>query len=73
MSAAVVVAVLFMFQFVGVESITTVMLDAYPSLRRTGRREAAIAVYCFISYLCGLSMVTRVSVQSLLACLWSPG
>ena len=48
-------------QFVGVEALTTVMLDMFPQLRHGYRREISIACYCVISFLLGLTMVTRVS------------
>jgi SNF family Na+-dependent transporter len=46
-------------QFVGMEAFTTVMIDLFPVLRRGWNREIFIAVYSIISYIIGLSMVTR--------------
>jgi len=47
-------------QFVGVESFITTLVDYFPQyLRRPYRREIFAAVYCFISFLIGLSMVTN--------------
>lgn len=49
-------------QFVEVEGQITSIVDLYPSLLRKGyRREIFIAVMCFMSYLLGLAMVTKVS------------
>ncbi|ELU18183.1 hypothetical protein CAPTEDRAFT_143424, partial [Capitella teleta] len=46
-------------QFVSMDGFTTVILDWFPQLRKTPRREVLNALYCLISYLIGLTMVTR--------------
>ncbi|ELT99233.1 hypothetical protein CAPTEDRAFT_119450 [Capitella teleta] len=46
-------------QFVGVESLLTPFMDAFPKLREKGKREGFIAVVCIIQFLIGLSMVTN--------------
>lgn len=49
-------------QFVGVEGFVTAMVDLFPQYLRIGkRREWFISGVCFVSFLIGLSMVTRVS------------
>ncbi|KAL5021959.1 hypothetical protein ScPMuIL_001114, partial [Solemya velum] len=47
-------------QFVGVEAFVTSIKDIFPKyLYKTKWRMLFVAVYCFVSYLFGLSMVTR--------------
>uniref|UniRef100_A0AAY4B3L8 Transporter n=1 Tax=Denticeps clupeoides TaxID=299321 RepID=A0AAY4B3L8_9TELE len=47
-------------QFVEVEGQITSLVDLYPSFLRKGyRREIFIAILCFVSYLLGLTMVTK--------------
>ncbi|ELU00760.1 hypothetical protein CAPTEDRAFT_157212 [Capitella teleta] len=46
-------------QFVGMEGFTTVVMDCFPQLRKSPRREIFNALYCLVSYLIGLTMVTR--------------
>lgn len=46
-------------QFVGVEAFVTVIMDFFPRLRKGRNREIFTAGYCFVSFLVGLSMVTR--------------
>uniref|UniRef100_A0A4W4HMW9 Transporter n=1 Tax=Electrophorus electricus TaxID=8005 RepID=A0A4W4HMW9_ELEEL len=47
-------------QFVEVEGQITSLVDLYPSFLRKGyHREIFIAIICFVSYLLGLTMVTK--------------
>ncbi|XP_060086172.1 sodium- and chloride-dependent creatine transporter 1-like [Ylistrum balloti] len=47
-------------QFVGVESVITAFMDVFPNFSRKGnRRLFIVAVYCLMSFLVGLSMVSR--------------
>lgn len=51
-------------QFVEVEGQITSLVDLYPSFLRKGyRREVFIAIICCISYVLGLTMVTKVTTQ----------
>ena len=44
------------------EGLITAIVDEFPHiLRRRGNREIFIAIYCFLSFLVGLSMVTEVN------------
>lgn len=53
-------------QFVGVEAFITPIQDLFPKyLRKPYRREILAAVYCFVSFLIGLSMVTNVSAEQI--------
>ncbi|OWF36769.1 Sodium- and chloride-dependent GABA transporter 2 [Mizuhopecten yessoensis] len=46
--------------FVGVEAVISSVMDVFPSaLRRNNRRMLLVAAYCFLSFLIGLSMVSR--------------
>ena len=49
-------------QFVGVEGFVTAMVDVFPNLKKGYRRVYFVAGTCAISFLLGLSMVTRVSI-----------
>ena len=54
------VSLCFLDQFVSVEGFVTAIVDMHPKFLRVGRRrEYFIAIVCFVSFLCGLSMVTR--------------
>jgi solute carrier family 6 GABA transporter-like protein 6/8/11/12/13 len=47
-------------QFVSVEGFVTAIVDMHPKVLRVGRRrEYFIAAVCFVSFLLGLSMVSR--------------
>lgn len=46
-------------QFVGMESFITVIVDLFPILRKKWYKETFVAIYVIISYLIGLTMVTR--------------
>lgn len=49
-------------QFVAVEGFITAVVDMFPRFLRKGyRREYFILFTCLLSYILGLSMVTRVS------------
>ena len=44
------------------EGLITAIVDEFPHiLRRRGNREIFIAIYCFLSFLVGISMVTEVN------------
>ena len=54
-------------QFVGVEGFITALVDIFPNYLRYGhRREYFIAGTCFVSFIVGLSMVTRVIIINLI-------
>ncbi|KAL5009459.1 hypothetical protein ScPMuIL_011764 [Solemya velum] len=46
-------------QFVGVEAFITTIMDVFPSIRNKTQRAVVVAIYCAISFLIGLSMVTE--------------
>ncbi|XP_033729945.1 sodium- and chloride-dependent creatine transporter 1-like [Pecten maximus] len=47
-------------QFAGVEAVITALMDVFPTLMRRGnRRMYIVGVYCLVSFLLGLSMVSR--------------
>ena len=49
------------FQFVGVQGLLTVVYDKFPQhLYKTKNKMIVGAVYCSLSFLIGLSMVTEV-------------
>ena len=54
---------MYVFQFVGVHGFLTVVYDNFPKhLYKTKNKMIVGAVYCSLSFLIGLSMVTEVSV-----------
>ncbi len=52
----------FIFQFVTIEAVITVVVDFFPRLTKGCNREIFVFLYCAVSYVAGLSMVTNVSI-----------
>ncbi|XP_033762900.1 sodium- and chloride-dependent creatine transporter 1-like [Pecten maximus] len=45
--------------FVGVEAVISSIMDYFPNMRRKNRRMVLVGAYCLLSFLLGLSLVSR--------------
>lgn len=62
-----------MFQFVGLEALTTSISDMYPAFFQFGhRRKLLLLVICVVCFFLGLSMVTEVRTNCNITALFSP-